>query len=160
MNKKLLTTSALAGIVALTGTSFAETKVGGNLEYTYNAASATSKAASANGSGFEENINISSSKETDFGTLSYGFTIENAATEGANLTLKTESGTTIKIGADSAPNLSQSVIPNTGEGYQTIAGNVGTLAYEVGFDMGAGEGVIRKNAIGLHIGQDVAGGNL
>ena len=163
MNKKLLTTSALAGIVALTGTSFAETKIGGNLEYTYNAASAVTSLASANGSGFEENISISSSKDTDFGKLSYGFTLEGTSslgTEGANLTLKTADGTTIQIGADSAPNLSQSVIPNTGEAYQTIAGNVGDLAYEVGFDMGAGQGVIRKNAIGLHIGQDVAGGNL
>ena len=160
MNKKLLTTSALAGIVALTGTSFAETKIGGNLEYTYNAASAVTSLASANGSGFEENISISSSKDTDFGKLSYGFNLENGSTEAPNLTLKTESGTTIQIGADSAPNLSQSVIPNTGEAYQTIAGNVGDLAYEVGFDMGAGQGVTRKNAVGLHIGQNVAGGNL
>jgi len=160
MNKKLLTTSALAGIVALTGTSFAETKIGGNLEYMYNATSDTTAAASSNGSGFEENINISSSKETDFGTLTYGFNLENSGTEGANLTLKTAGGTTIQIGADSAPNLSQSVIPNTGESYQTVAGNVGTLAYKTSFNLGAGGTNLRKNGIGLHVGQDVAGGNL
>ena len=163
MNKKLLTTSALAGIVALSGASFAETKVGGNLEYTYNAASAVTSLASANGSGFEENISISSSKDTDFGKLSFGFNLEGTSslgTEGANLTLKTEGGTTIQIGADSAPNLSQSVIPNTGEAYQTVAGNVDSLAYKTSFNLGAGGTNLRKNGIGLHVGQDVAGGNL
>ena len=52
MNKKLLTTSALAGVVALAGSAFAETKVSGNLEYVFNSASATSAAASSQGQGF------------------------------------------------------------------------------------------------------------
>ena len=159
MNKKLLTTSALAGIVALTGTSFAETKVGGNLEYVFNSASATTAANSSSGSGFEENINISNSKDTDFGTLSFGFNLENAGTEGANMTLKSDA-TTFQIGADSAPNLSASVVPNTGESYKTVAAGVGTLAYTSSFSMGAGDAIKRKNAVGFHLGQDVAGGNL
>ena len=159
MNKKLLTTSALAGVVALAGTSFAELKIGGNLEYTYNAASSTSTIKSTNGQGFEENISISNSKDTDFGTLSYGFNLENGATEGPNLTL-TNGDTTFQIGADSFANLSTSVIPNTGEAYQTVAGNVNGLAYKTAFDMGAGDGPGRKNGIGYALAQKVAGGSL
>jgi len=159
MNKKLLTTSALAGVVALAGSSFAELKIGGNLEYTYNAASSTTAATSTNGQGFEENISISNSKETDFGTLSYGFNLENGSTEGPNLTL-TAGDTTFQIGADSFANLSTSVIPNTGEAYQTVAGNITGLAYKTAFDMGAGDGPARKNGIGYALAQKVAGGSL
>jgi hypothetical protein len=162
MNKKLLTTSALAGVVALAGSAFAETKVGGNLEYVFNAASATTSLASASGSGFEENIKISNSKDTDFGTFSYGFNLENAATEGAHMQL-VAGDTTIQIGADSFANLSQTVVPNTGESYQTVAGGIGDLHYEIAFDMGAGDtnaGVARKNSVGLGIAQKVAGGTV
>ena len=162
MNKKLLTTSALAGVVALAGSAFAETKVSGNLEYVLNSASATSAAASSNGQGFEDNIQISNSKDTDFGKFSYGFRLENASTEGAHMTL-TAGDTTVQIGADSFSNLSATVVPNTGESFQTVVAGIGTVSYETSFDMGAsdsGSGVARKNAIGLGIAQKMAGGAL
>ena len=163
MNKKLLTTSALAGVVALAGSAFAETKVSGNLEYVYNATSATTSLASANGSGFEENIKISNSRDTDFGTFSYGFNLENAGTEAPHMQL-VAGDTTIQIGADAFANLSQTVVPNTGEAYQTVASGIGDLHYEIAFDMGAGDtsgiGVQRKNGIGLGIAQKVAGGTV
>jgi len=72
----------------------------------------------------------------------------------------TNGDTTFQIGADSFANLSTSVIPNTGEAYQTVAGNVSGLAYKTAFDMGAGDGPARKNAIGYALAQKVAGGSL
>jgi hypothetical protein len=161
MNKKLLTTSALAGVVALAGSAFAETKVSGNLEYVFNSASATTAAASSQGQGFEDNIQISSSKDTDFGKLSYGFRLENASTEGAHLTLTNEN-TTVQIGADSFTNLSATVVPNTGEAFQTIIQGVGAVAYEIAYDLGESDSNTnaRKNGIGLGVAQKFDGGTL
>lgn len=59
MNKsKLLLTSALVGSVAFAGASFAETKVVGNIETTYNATSENGQ-DSARGLGSETNIGLS-----------------------------------------------------------------------------------------------------
>ena len=153
MKNKLLLTSALAGVVALAGSAVAETKVSGNLEFVSNNASATTALASANGNGFEENIIIDSSKDIALGKLSYGFNIENAATEGAYIQVTSKGGLTAQIGADSFMNLSSTVVPNTGEAYQTIAGQVGALAYESSFNLGENADLARKNAVGLGISQ-------
>ena len=153
MKNKLLLTSALASVVALAGSAVAETKVSGNLEFVSNNASATTALASVNGNGFEENIRIDSSKDIALGKLSYGFNIENAATEGAYIQVTSKGGLTAQIGADSFMNLSSTVVPNTGEAYQTIAGNIGALAYESSFNLGENADLARKNAVGLGISQ-------
>ena len=160
MKNKLLLTSALAGVVALAGSAVAETKVSGNLEYVMNNTSGATAATSSQGSGFEENIKITNSRDIALGAFSYGFNLENAATEGAFMQL-VNGATTINLGADSFPSLSATVVPNTGESFQTVVAAIGTVAYETSFDLGtsdAASGVARKNAIGLGVSQKVGGG--
>ena len=164
MKNKLLLTSALAGVVALAGSAFAETKVSGNLEFVANGAKAVTPLASTNGEGFEENIRIDASRDIALGKFSYGFNIENGATEGAYMQVG-NGGLVVQIGTDSFMNLSNSVIPNTGESYQTVAANIGDLAYETSFDLGDGgasaaaeNSVARKDVFGLGISK-TSGGN-
>lgn len=157
MKNKLLLTSALAGAVSLSASAIAEVKLGGNVEFVFNSSSDINAMGSTQGNGIEENISFNASKDIDLGTLSYGFNLENGATEGGNITLKTSSGTTFQAGSDAFQNLSATVVPNTGEAYQTIAGNITGLAYAVGFDM---DDALNKNAFGYAIGQDVMGGML
>jgi hypothetical protein len=125
-----------------------------------NNTSGATAATSSQGQGFEDNIQISNSKTIALGELSYGFRLENAATEGAYIQVA-NGATTINLGADSFPSLSATVVPNTGESFQTVVAGIGTVAYETSFDLGTSDtasGVARKNAIGLGISQKVGGG--
>jgi hypothetical protein len=102
--KKLLLGSALAASVLITGSSFAETKVSGILETTYN--SENSKTASTNpgstGSviGHETEIQVRTSKELDNGLgLTAGFDLTDGTAADQYLKLSMGS-TTFAIGND------------------------------------------------------------
>jgi hypothetical protein len=80
--KKLMFGSALAASVLLAGSSFAETKISGYLETTYNTRSTTTAGAADDAGpgtiGYEAQIAISASKKLSNGLdLSSGFAIEN-----------------------------------------------------------------------------------
>jgi hypothetical protein len=145
MNKKLLATTAIAGL-GLSFAASADVKISGNIEYVKQAVSASkvSALASDDFEGIESNVSFKASKDTDLGNLAYGFNLENGAEEGAHLQLS--SGNVVfHIGSDSFQNLSTTVVPNTGESWQTVAGGTGALAYESSFDLGA---ATTKNAFG------------
>ena len=121
MKNKLLTTSAIAGLL-VSGAAFAQTTVSGNLDLTYKGFSnKTTKAASGRGFGKESQINITNKGKLNNG-MDYvaGFSIEhdghesgaqaNATTSGTamfneNVYIDFISGkTTLTIGADHIQN--------------------------------------------------------
>ena len=121
MKNKLLTTTAIAGLL-VSGAAFAQTTVSGNLDLTYKGFSnKTSKAASGRGFGKETQINITNKGKLNNG-MDYvaGFSIEhdghesgaqaNATTSGTamfneNVYIDFISGkTTLTIGADHIQN--------------------------------------------------------
>jgi hypothetical protein len=80
--KKLMFGSALAASVLLAGSSFAETKISGYLETTYNTKSSTTAGAADNAGpgtiGYEAQVALSASTKLSNGLdLSSGFAIEN-----------------------------------------------------------------------------------
>ena len=88
--KKLLTTTALIGLVASSVSSYAETKVTGAIEQTYNANSVggTDAKKGSDGLGQENNLKITSSKELDNGmSLKGGFQIEDGAVDSSSIIL-------------------------------------------------------------------------
>ena len=88
MKNKLLTTTAIAGLL-ITGNSFAQTTVTGNLDLSYKAISNTStKGSSVRGLGKESQINITNKGKLNNG-MDYvaGFSIEHDGAEGGNATI-------------------------------------------------------------------------
>lgn len=157
MNKKLLATTAIASL-GVAFSAAAEVKISGNLEYVMQSISSNEVTAGSSDDfeGIETNVKFNASKDTDFGTLSYGFGLEKGSEEGAKIQLDTDN-LVVHIGSDSFQNLSATVVPNTGESWQTVLGNTGTLAYESSFNLGA---ATTKNAFGYAVGAKVAGGTL
>ena len=123
MKNKLLLSTAIAS-VAFAGFASAETKVGGNLEQTFNALSTNSAATSARSFGAEHNIKLSSSKDLDNGlTAKYGFTAEgdNAFVADSHyLTIGTDT-VAVAFRRDSGINLSSSAVPYIGDQFDTAA---------------------------------------
>ena len=102
--KKLLLGSALAASVLITGSSFAETKVSGILETTYNSENSKTAAASPGSSGgtigHETEIRLRTSKELDNGLgLTAGFDLTDGTAADQYLKLSMGS-TTFAIGND------------------------------------------------------------
>jgi hypothetical protein len=102
--KKLLLGSALAASVLFTGASFAETKISGYLETTYNTkktdTASTVENASPGTIGHEAQIAMTSSKALTNGlSMSAGFAIENGAQTDQFLKLSS-GGTSFAIGND------------------------------------------------------------
>jgi len=94
MKNKLLTTTAIAGLL-VSGAAFAQTTVTGNLEMTYKGFSnKTSKAASGRGFGKESQINITNKGKLNNG-MDYvaGFSIEHDGAESGSQANSTTSGT-------------------------------------------------------------------
>ena len=123
MKNKLLLSTAIAS-VAFAGFASAETKVGGNLEQTFNALSTNSAATSSRSFGAEHNIKLSSKKDLDNGlTAKYGFTAEGDSTFAADshyLTIGTDT-VAVAFRRDSGINLSSSAVPYIGDQFDTAA---------------------------------------
>jgi hypothetical protein len=145
MKNKLLATTAIVGL-GLSGSAFAEVKLGGNIEYTGNYVTGKTAADSTSKDGIEDNIQFTGSKDTDFGSVSYGFKLENGSTEGANITFNAGSAM-FQLGADAFQSISGTTVPNTGEAFSTVTSVLST-AYNTNF---AADGT-NKNAFGYALG--------
>jgi len=127
MKNKLLLTTAIAGTFAFAGASFAETKVVGNLETTFNATSHDTAQSSGRSIDAETNIGLEGSKSLDNGlTANYGFMIENGNSDTEFLTVGTDT-VNVAIGTDFGNNLSQTAVPHVGDQAGTVAGAAGTV---------------------------------
>ena len=111
--KKLLTTTALIGLVASSVSSYAETKVTGSIEQTYNANSVggTNAKEGSDGLGQETNLKISSSKELDNGMkLSGGFNSEDGDIDSSSIVLSS-GAVSFGVGADFGQHIHSNVNP-------------------------------------------------
>ena len=136
MKNKLLLTTAIAGLTAITGFAHAETKLSGNMEQTFKASSIDS-GDSGRGLGTEMNIGLSSSKDLDNGLkASYGFNLEfdADATDSTNdvyfMTLSS-GNISFSVARDNGQNLSSTVVPHISDQAGTVVdgesfGNVST----------------------------------
>ena len=138
MKNKLLLTTAIAGLTAITGFAHAETKVSGNMEQTFRSTSVDS-GDSGRGLGTEMNIGLSSSKDLDNGLkASYGFNLEfdaNAADSTNDVYYMTLSAGDISfsIARDHGQNLSSTVVPHISDQAGTIVNtDVGTTFTNIG----------------------------
>jgi hypothetical protein len=147
MKNKLLTTTAIAGLL-FSGAAFAQTTVTGNLELTYKGVSnKTNKASSMRGLGKETQINLTNKGKLNNG-MDYvaGFSIEheghesgaqaNATTSGTNMFNENvyidfiSGNTTITIGADHIQNPDYEITNLVGAGDldEIVSGINGTSA--------------------------------
>lgn len=129
MKNKLLLTTAIAS-VAFAGSSFAETKIGGNLEQTFMAVSEDSNDAKTGRSlGAEHNISLSSSKDLDNGlTASFGTILEDGNTDTHYLTVGNDT-VSVTVGRDTGNNISSTAIPHISDQAGTIIGQT-TASYD------------------------------
>ncbi|MDA7735572.1 hypothetical protein N8847_00620 [Pelagibacteraceae bacterium] len=115
--KKLLTTTALIGLVASSVSSYAETKIKGSIEQTYNTISQGGTAASSGdaGLGQETNVKISSSKELDNGmTLSGHINMEDkgGSVQSDSTSIKLTSGAiSFEVGVDTGQHIHSNINP-------------------------------------------------
>jgi hypothetical protein len=130
MKNKLLLTTALAGLVAVSG-AHAETKVSGNLEQTWKSISddANAGAASQEGFGTEYNIGLSSSSDLDNGmSASFGFNMEGGSSsdtvnkDSHYLTIGLNDAMSLTFGQDNGTNLSGTAVPHISDTASTIVG--------------------------------------
>ena len=129
MKNKLLLTTAIAGLTAISGIANAETKVSGNLEQTFKAGSVDGGTSSGRGLGAEYNIGLSNSTELNNGMkASFGFNIEsnqNGSTADTGMTdshYLTISGEmlSLSIARDNGQNLSSTVVPHISDQAGTV----------------------------------------
>jgi len=128
MKNKLLLTTAIAGLTAITGLANAETKVSGNLEQTFKASSGTGTNAGRS-FGAEYNIGLSNSAELSNGMkASFGFNIESnqngaaadtGMTDSHYLTISGEM-LSLSVARDNGQNLSSTVVPHISDQAGTV----------------------------------------
>ena len=134
--KKLLTTTALIGLVASSVSSYAETKVTGSIEQTYNANSVggTSAGTGSDGLGQETNLKISSSKELDNGMkLSGGFNSEDGAIDSSSIVLSS-GAISFGVGADFGQHIHSNINPRVDDNpfdAISLSGDDGMNVYQV-----------------------------
>jgi hypothetical protein len=129
MKNKLLLTTALVGSVAFASSSFAETKVTGNIETTLNSTSQSGQ-ASDRSIGAETNIGLTTSKDLDNGlTATAGFLLENGASDTEYLVVGNDSFN-IAIANDYGNNLSSTALPHVSDQAGTVAGVDSTVTYD------------------------------
>ena len=134
--KKLLTTTALIGLVASSVSSYAETKVTGSIEQTYNANSVggTNAQAGSDGLGQETNLKITSSKELDNGmTLSGGFQSEDGAVDSSSIVLSS-GAISFGVGADFGQHIHSNINPRVDDNpfdAISLSGDDGMNVYQV-----------------------------
>ena len=144
MKNKLLLTTAIAGLTAITGFAHAETKVSGNMEQTFKASSVDS-GDSGRGLGTEMNIGLSSSKDLDNGLkASYGFNLEmdndGADAIGDVYYMTIGAGNvSFSIARDNGQNLSSTMVPHISDQAGTVVdgetlGNVSSVADAHNYD--------------------------
>jgi hypothetical protein len=156
MKNKLLLTTAIAS-VAFAGSAFSETKIGGNLEQTFQATSKDG-AGSIRGFGAEHNISMSASKDLDNGmTAKYGTVLEDGTADTHYLTVGTDT-MTVTVGRDNGANLSSSAIPYIGDGF-TSFNKAGTTANPLS-TTATNADVDYHNAEHIRLDAGVLGGNL
>jgi hypothetical protein len=130
MKSKLLLTSALVGSVAFAGASFAETKVVGNIETTYNSTSENGTGSTGGTLGSETNIGLTSTQELDNGlTATAGFLLENGASDTEYLVVGNDSFN-IAVANDYGNNLSMTALPHVSDQAGTVAGTDSTVTYD------------------------------
>lgn len=130
MKNKLLLTTAIAGSVVLAGHAFAETKVTGNIETTFNATSDNTAKDSSQGLGAETNIGLQSKTSLDNGlTATAGFTIENGASDTEYLVVGNDAFN-IAIANDYGNNISATALPHVSDQAGTVAGVDATVTYD------------------------------
>ena len=114
--KKLLTTTALIGLIGSSVSSFAETKVTGSIEQTMNSKSYSGTSNKGdNGLGQETNLKISSSKDLDNGMgLSGHFQIEDGAVDSTSIKLSS-GAIAFEVGTDTGTNIHSNVNPRVGD---------------------------------------------
>jgi hypothetical protein len=152
-NKLLISTALVTSLVAAQTASYADAKVTGSVEYTYNSVEDTTSDSSGS-IGSESTVQFSGTKDSDIGTITTSFKLEEAAIEAPVIKI-TNGNTTVGLGADFAPNLSATNIPSIGDRAGTVGKNIGSAAIET---VEAG-GTI-KNGIGLMFAQKFDGGQL
>ena len=134
--KKLLTTTALIGLVASSVSSYAETKVTGSIEQTYNANSVggTDAKSGSDGLGQETNLKISSSKELDNGmNLSGGFNSEDGAIDSSSIVLSS-GAISFGVGADFGQHIHSNINPRVDDNpfdAISLSGDDGMNVYQV-----------------------------
>jgi hypothetical protein len=134
--KKLLTTTALIGLVASSVSSYAETKVTGSIEQTYNANSVggTDAKSGSDGLGQETNLKISSSKELDNGmNLSGGFNSEDGAIDSSSIVLSS-GALSFGVGADFGQHIHSNINPRVDDNpfdAISLSGDDGMNVYQV-----------------------------
>ena len=134
--KKLLTTTALIGLVASSVSSYAETKVTGSIEQAYNTVSqgGTATASGNRSLGQETNVKISSSKELDNGmTLSGHIQMEDktSGVDTDSTSIKLTSGAmSFEVGIDTGQHIKSNINPRVDDAPQDSIGSamVGTDA--------------------------------
>jgi len=129
MRNKLLLSTAIAS-VAFAGFASAETKVGGNLEQTFNATSEQTAQDSKRALGAEYNITLSSSKDLDNGlTAKYGFVMEDGTSDTHYLTVGGDV-VSLTVGRDTGNNLSSTAVPHLGDQAGTLVGLLASQTYD------------------------------
>jgi len=152
-NKLLISTALVSSLVAAQTASFAEAKISGSVEYTYNSTEDT--ATDSSGSlGSESTVKFEGSKDADIGTITTSFKLEEAAIEAPVISI-TNGDTTVGVGADFAPSLSFTNIPLIGDRSGTVGKNIGSAAIET---VQGGNKI--TNAIGFLFAQKFDGGQL
>jgi len=158
MKNKLLVSTAL-GAVMLSGAVNAETKITGQLDINYSAASSSTAASSTNGWGRESQINVSNSGDLSNGmTYAAGFSLEFDGTGNGsdiadeNLYIDFTSGnTTVGVSQDHGLNTDSSAVPRV----SINAGSLSTfsgLTYAQGSPIGNGSQHV-KEAMGVTLAQ-------
>jgi len=157
MKKKLLITSALAGVM-ISGSAFAETKITGSLEYSYSmnsestASTGTGALGSNDGFGSETQINIANSGDLNVGGLKYaaGFSIESDTTpdafENFYIDISNASGTTLSMGADHFQPLDGTVTPRVSIAADSLDPEGGAL---ISYQDQAGLDLVESQGIGI-----------
>jgi len=154
--KKLLTTTAIAS-VAFAGAAFAETKISGSIEQTYNSNShdtATEQHKNTGAIGSETNVQFSSSKELDNGmTASGAFRLENGSVDKKSFKLSS-GGFAVELGIDTGSNITGDIIPTVADQTHDFMKHKGTLTI-IATDSLIGGDAHDKEHIGFSYKSDV-----
>jgi hypothetical protein len=138
MKNKLLLSSALVGSLVASTISFAETKITGQLDLSYNAKSDQLAKDSDGGFGRETQINVSKTGDLNNGMkYAAGFSVEMDGNgtaknnEGVYLNVIT-GGITYHVGVDSISNLDSSAVPRASIPANSVANSSTDVAYHQG----------------------------
>jgi hypothetical protein len=134
LNKLKLTTALVGAATLVSGASFAETKITGDIEQVYNTVSRDKADDQINGArafSNETNIALSGSKDLDIGaTLKYGFVLEDGTSDTEYTTLEFANGFSVSVAEDAGANLGSTAIPYVSDNFETVATSTGVTSYK------------------------------